>query len=82
MRLVCKLLRQHISFSQLAGFFFANLRGMVIGLLRVQFYKVVLSVFSEGDSFIKKDYVIVSKKECTFGSFVGKSKTFSEQDTA
>ena len=37
MRLVWKLLRQHISFSQLAGFFFANLCGMVIVLLSVQF---------------------------------------------
>lgn len=55
MRLVWKLLRQHISFSQLAGFFFANLCGMVIVLLSVQFYKDVLPVFTEGDSFMKKD---------------------------
>ena len=40
MRLVWKLLRQHISFSQLAGFFFANLCGMVIVLLSVQFIKM------------------------------------------
>lgn len=54
MRLVWKLLRQHISFSQLAGFFFANLCGMVIVLLSVQFYKDVLPVFTEGDSFMKE----------------------------
>ena len=82
MRLVWKLLRQHISFPQLAGFFFANLCGMVIVLLSAQFYKDVLPVFTEGDSFMKKDYVIVSKKVSTLGSFVGKSKTFSEQDIA
>ena len=82
MRLVWRLLRQHISFPQLAGFFFANLCGMVIVLLSVQFYKDVLPVFTEGDSFMKKDYVIVSKKVSTLGSFVGKSKTFSEQDIA
>lgn len=76
MRLVWKLLRQHISFPQLAGFFFANLCGMVIVLLSAQFYKDVLPVFTEGDSFMKKDYVIVSKKVSTLGSFVGKSKTF------
>lgn len=80
MRLVWKLLRQHVSFPQLAGFFFANLCGMVIVLLSVQFYKDVLPVFTEGDSFIKRDYVIVSKRVSTLGSFVGKSKTFSEQD--
>ena len=62
MRLVWKLLRQHISFPQLAGFFFANLCGMVIVLLSAQFYKDVLPVFTEGDSFMKKDYGIVSKK--------------------
>ena len=41
MRLVWKLLRQHISFPQLAGFFFANLCGMVIVLLSAEFYKDV-----------------------------------------
>ena len=40
MRLVWKLLRQHISFSQLAGFFFANLCGMVIVLLSASFIKM------------------------------------------
>ena len=76
MRLVWKLLRQHISFPQLAGFFFANLCGMVIVLLSAQFYKDVLPVFTEGDSFMKKDYVIVSKKVSTLGSFVEKVLLF------
>lgn len=80
MRLVWKLLRRHISFPQLAGFFLANLCGMVIVLLSIQFYRDVLPVFTEGDSFIKRDYVIVSKKVSTLGTFVGKSSTFSEQD--
>ena len=44
MSLVWKLLRQHISLPQLAGFFFANLCGMVIVLLSVQFYKDILPV--------------------------------------
>ena len=80
MRLVWKLLRRHLSLPQLAGFFFANLCGMAIVLLGVQVYKDVLPVFSRGDSFLKKDYIIVSKKVSTLGSFVGKSKTFSPQD--
>ena len=82
MSLVWKLLRQHISLPQLAGFFFANLCGMVIVLLSVQFYKDILPVFTEGDSFIKKDYIIVSKKVSTLGAFVGKSNTFSDKDIA
>ena len=80
MRLVWKLLRQHISLPQLAGFFFANLCGMVIVLLSVQFYKDILPVFTEGDSFIKKDYIIVSKKISTLGTFVGKSNAFSDKE--
>ena len=51
--LVWKLLRQHISIGQLAGFFLANLFGMMIVLLSVQFYKDVIPVFTEGDSFMK-----------------------------
>ena len=80
MSLVWKLMRRHISMSQLAGFFFANLCGMVIVLLSIQFYQDVAPVFTEGDSFMKKDYLIVSKKVSTLGSFVGKSSTFSNSD--
>ena len=80
MRLVWKLLHRHISVAQLAGFFLANLCGMIIVLLGVQFYRDVLPVLTGGDSFMKKDYIIVSRKVSTLGSFVGKSKTFSEAD--
>lgn len=80
--MVWKLLRQHISMSQLAGFFLANLCGMIIVLLGIQFYRDVLPVFTQGDSFIKKDFVIVSKKVSTLGTLVGKSSTFSTGDVA
>ena len=73
-------MRRHISVGQLVGFFFANLCGMVIVLLSIQFYQDVAPVFTEGDSFMKKDYLIVSKKVSTLGSFVGKSSTFSSAD--
>ncbi|WP_300725389.1 ABC transporter permease [uncultured Bacteroides sp.] len=80
--MIWKLLRQHISVPQLAGFFFANLCGMVIVLLSVQFYRDVIPVFTQGDSFIKKDFVIVSKRVSTIGTFVGKSTSFSDADIA
>ena len=69
--MVWKLLRQHLSVSQLTGFFLANLCGMVIVLLSVQFYKDVLPVFTQGDSFLKKDYLIINKEVSTLGSLVG-----------
>ena len=80
--MIWKLLRQHISVSQLAGFFLANLFGMIIVLLGVQFYRDVLPIFTQGDSFIKKDFVILSKKVSTLGTLVGKSNTFSAGDIA
>lgn len=79
-RLIWKLLRQHISIGQLAGFFLANLFGMMIVLLSIQFYRDVLPVFTEGDSFMKKDYIIATKKISTLGSFTGRSNTFSPQE--
>ena len=80
MKLIWKLLRQHISIGQLAGFFLANLFGMVIVLLSVQFYKDIIPMFTEGDSFMKKDYIITTKKISTLGAFAGKSNTFSPQE--
>ena len=73
-------MRRHISLAQLAGFFLANLCGMVIVLLSIQFYQDVAPVFTQGDSFMKKDFIIVSKKVSTIGSFVGKSTTFSSYE--
>lgn len=75
-----KLLKQHISVAQLAGFFLANLCGMVIVMLGVQFYNDVSPVFTQEDSFIKKDYVVVTKKVSTLGSLAGKNGTFSSYD--
>lgn len=80
--LIWKLLRQHISIGQLTGFFFANLFGMTIVLLSLQFYKDVLPVFTEGDSFMKKDYLIATKRISTLGTFSGKANTFSEDEIA
>ncbi len=79
-KLVWKLLRQHISIGQLTGFFLANLFGMIIVLLSIQFYRDVLPIFTEGDSFMKKEYIIATKKISTLGSFTGKSNTFSKDE--
>lgn len=80
MKLVWKLLRQHISLPQLGGFFFANLFGMMIVALSVQFYKDIAPVFTEGDSFIKRDFVIATKKVSTLGTFTGASNSFTEDE--
>lgn len=59
--LMWKLLRKHVSKTQLAGFAIANLVGLTIVLLGLQFYEDVRPVFADEDSFIRKDYLVVTK---------------------
>jgi len=80
MSLIWKLLRQHISVTQLAGFFFANLFGLWIVMLGIQFYKDINPVFSEEDSFINNNYLVVSKHITTIGTLSGRGNTFSASD--
>ena len=80
MKLLWKLLRQHISIGQFCGFLFANLFGMIIVLAGYQFYCDVLPVFTSGDSFMKADYLMVTKHIGTGTTFSGRSTTFSDKD--
>ena len=77
MNLVWKLLRQHISIPQFAGFAFANLFGMLIVLFGFQFYQDVLPVFTQQDSFMKADYLIMSKKIGMGNTISGRTNTFN-----
>ncbi len=80
MRLIWKLLQQHISPGQLAGFFFANLFGMAVVLLGIQFYKDVAPQFRGGDSFIKSDFIVLSKRISTLGSLSGSANAFRPKE--
>ena len=80
MNLVWNLLRQHVSVPQFIGFFFANLCGMLIVLLGFQFYRDVLPVFTQGDSFMGAEYIIVSKKITAGNTLSGRSNSFTASD--
>ena len=80
MNLVWKLLRHHISIPQLTGFFFANLVGMLIVLLGFQFYRDVLPVFTSDDSFMKADFLIVSKRVNMGNTLSGRDNNFTPDD--
>ena len=80
MKLVWKLLRQHISVPQFAGFFFANLVGMLIILLGVQFYVDMQSVYNGEDSFMKDDYLIVNKQIGVVTTITGQSNVFTKSE--
>ena len=50
---------------------------MSIVLLGIQFYRDVAPVFTQGNSFLKKDYLIATRKISTLGNLTGRSNTFS-----
>lgn len=82
MNLVWKLLRRHVSVPQLAGFALANLTGMLIVLLGYQFYRDVLPVFTRQDTFMKSDYLMVTKRIGSAATLSGADNTFTEAETA
>ena len=72
--MIWKLLGQHISVLQLVGFALANLTGMLIILLALQFYQDLTPAFTSEDGVRGIDYLIVSKSITTgqgIGGFAG-----------
>lgn len=80
MSLIWKLLRCHISVPQFVGFLFANLFGMLVVLLSIQFYLDIQPVFSAEDSFLKDNFLVVSKRINAAGSLSGQSNTLSKSE--
>ena len=79
MNLIWKLLRQHICISQFVGFFFANLVGVAIVLIGIQFYNDYQELGNE-DGFMKSDYLIVNKEIGAMSAFTGAQNTFTEEE--
>ena len=65
---------------QLLGFFFANLFGMWVVMLGIQFYKDVVPLFTEEDTFINNNFLVVSKHISTVSTLTGRDNSFSESD--
>lgn len=80
--MVWRLLRRNISAGQLAGYALANFVGLAIVLTALQFYRDVTTVWDEDDSFMTRDYTVVSHKVTGLGSLTGSSDGFSEGDIA
>ncbi len=78
--IIWKLLRQHISKGQLIGFAIANLIGLTIVLLAVQFYRDVRPVFNDEESFIRKDYLIITRTISGAGAIMGSTTDFTDED--
>ena len=80
--LMWKLLRRHVSVAQLGGFAVANLIGLTIVILAVQFYGDVRPIFDDDESFIKRDYLVITRKVTGMGALMGASSEFSSEAIA
>lgn len=81
--MVWNLLKKNISVGQIAGYAVANFVGLAIVLTAIRFYSDVSSTFSDEDSFVKTDYLIISKPVpllAALGGGSSSSTTFSEAD--
>lgn len=77
-----RLLRRNISAAQLTGYALANLVGLALVAIAVQFHTDVNSVMEAEDSFISRDYIVISRKVSGLGSLTGGKTSFSPADIA
>lgn len=80
---VNRLLRKNISVGQIAGYAVANLVGLAILLTALQFYRdTTAAENASDDSFISRDYMIVSKHVSDINTLQGKTSGFTGEEIA
>lgn len=82
MNLVRKLLHQQLGWHQLTGFFMAGMIGILIVLLGVQIWADTRTFFNDEEGFVKKDYLIVTKKVGALSILNKQSGIFSSKEEA
>ncbi len=65
---------------QMLGFLLANLCGMTIVLIAVQFYTDVIPLFTKSDSFIKPGQVVITKHVGTARTLSGEAPVFKQEE--
>lgn len=82
--MVWKLLKKNISAGQIAGYALANLIGLAIVIGAVKFYSDISTTWHDEDSFIKQDFLIISKQVSPLNTAgISKNATdFSPDDIA
>ena len=80
MNLLRKLLSHNINALQLAGFALANLLGMTIVVLAVQFFFDVRPLFNEGDGLMAPTRIVVAKRISSLRTLTKKPPLFTADD--
>lgn len=82
MNIITRLLRKNTSPARIAGFILSNFIGIMIVAGALQFYIDAGSIWSDSDSFIRSDYLVINKK-VTSANTLGKGDSgFSEEEIA
>ena len=77
---ISRLLRRNLSKIQIAGFILSNFIGLAIVISGIQFYADVRPIWTQDDSFINQDYLIINRK-VTASHMLGSAQTnFREED--
>ena len=82
MRLIWKVLRQHLSVGQLVGFVLANILGLTIIVLGLQLYLDIRPVLSNKEGFMRPDFLVVTKPVSTIDAVTGTKPTFTLSEIA
>lgn len=78
-----RLLRRNISAGQLVGYALANFTGLAIVLCAIQFYRDVNAAFdASSDSFINRDFLVISPEVSSLGTFTGAATAFTPEAIA
>lgn len=79
-KIIRRLLRRNLSKTQLAGFILANIAGLAIIILGIQFYEDAKPLWNDEDSFIRKDYVVINKRVTSANTMGTDSSGFTEEE--
>jgi hypothetical protein len=75
-----KLISRHLSVAQLLAFFLSNLVGLYIVLMGIQVYYDIKPMFTQNDSFLKPEHLVVSKKVNTLTTVMDEKPVFTEEE--
>lgn len=82
MRLIWKVLRQHLSVGQLIGFVLANILGLTIIVLGIQLYRDIRPVLTNQAGFMRPDFIVLTKPVSTLDALSGTKPSFAPEEIA
>lgn len=80
--MIAKILRKNTSPGRIIGFIISNFIGLAIILGGLQFYEDASFIWSDTDSFIRTDYLVINKKVSASTTLGQSESSFSDSEIA